>query len=295
MKRRTLLSLLPATAAATALRPSSAAAAPVPAAALGPAGFAVTVQAWSFNRFTLMQGLERAATAGVNAIEIYPGQKFSDETGDQRWDHNASDELITLFKEKAGELGITPVNYGVVGIPNNEEEARKIFEFAKKLGLYGVTTEAVNSMDLTEKLAVEYDLMVCYHNHPQKPKDPNYKIWNPEWIFEQVKSRDPRMGICADLGHWATSGLDPLDCILAVAPRVRAFHMKDRASTEKWGSDIPFGTGVVKLAAILDEVGKHGFAGNVSIEYEANWEQSVPDIAQCAGFLRGYAQTRKTA
>jgi sugar phosphate isomerase/epimerase len=49
---------------------------------------------------------------------------------------------------------------------------------------------------------------------------------------------------------------------------------------------------VIDLPAILDEARRHGFAGNVSIEYEHNWENSVPDIAQCVGYLRAYAKLR---
>jgi len=36
------------------------------------------------------------------------------------------------------------------------------------------------------------------------------------------------IAFCADIGHWATSGLQPLDVVRKIAPRVHAFHMKDR-------------------------------------------------------------------
>src|SRR2546430_10787801 len=35
------------------------------------------------------------------------------------------------------------------------------------------------------------------------------------------------------------------------------------------------------------------FEGNISIEYEHNWEHSVPDVSQCIGFVRGYEGTKK--
>ena len=31
------------------------------------------------------------------------------------------------------------------------------------------------------------------------------------------------------------------------------------------------------------------FDGNISIEYERDWENTVPDIAQCVGYVRGFA------
>jgi sugar phosphate isomerase/epimerase len=68
--------------------------------------------------------------------------------------------------------------------------------------------------------------------------------------------------------------------------------MKDRESIEKWTHDRPFGTGIIDLVAILDEVRKHGFAGNVTIEYEHNWKTNLAEVAQCAGCLRAYSKMR---
>ena len=39
---------------------------------------------------------------------------------------------------------------------------------------------------------------------------------------------------------------------------------------------------------ILAELKRQGFAGNLSIEYETKWDNSVPDVAQCVGYFRGY-------
>ncbi|MEM9237966.1 MAG: sugar phosphate isomerase/epimerase, partial [Verrucomicrobiota bacterium] len=168
-----------------------------------------------------------------------------------------------------------------------EDEARVVFEFAKKLGLYGLTTESLKSLDTLEKLAKEFDIKVCFHNHP-KPT----ALWNPDTIWKAIDGRDERIGYCADIGHWATSGLVPLEVLKKIAPRVHAFHMKERAEVGKWTHDRPFGTGVIDNIAILDEVRKHGFAGNVSIEYEHNWDRSQPEIAQCVGYLRAYGKMR---
>jgi hypothetical protein len=38
----------------------------------------------------------------------------------------------------------------------------------------------------------------------------------------------------------------------------------------------------------LAQLRLQGFAGNSAIEYEANWDHSVPDVAQCVGFIRGW-------
>ena len=141
--------------------------------------------------------------------------------------------------------------------------------------------------DVIENLAKEYDIRVCFHNHP-KPT----KLWDPETVWNAVKDRHANIGFCADIGHWASSGMNPLDVVKKVGSRIHSFHFKDRESIQQWTHDRPFGTGIIELAAILDEVRKHGFAGNVSIEYEHNWDKSLPEIAQCAGYLRAYSKLR---
>lgn len=284
MKRRSLLTMIPAASALLAMRSKGA---PIPGDALTSAGFGISVQCWSFKEFTLFQAIEMAAAAGMGGVEVYPGQKLGGGHGDLKFGPDLPDDKIQAVLEHLKKHNLVAYNFGVTAISKKEEEARKVFELAKKMNLYGVTTESLDALDTLEKLAAEYDIKVCFHNHP-KPTS----LWNPDTIWKAIDGRHKNIGYCADIGHWASSGLDPLEVIRKIAPRVHSFHMKDRESIEKWSHDRPFGTGVIDNIAILDEVRKHGFAGNVTIEYEHNWKASLPEIAQCAGYLRAYAKMR---
>lgn len=283
MKRRSLFTMIPAASVLLALRSKGA---PLPQEARTPAGFAISVQCWSFKEFTLFQAIEMAASAGAN-VEVFPGQKIGGALGDEKFTPDLPDDKLQLVIDHLKKNGISAVNFGVTPISKDEKEARKTFELAKKLGLYGVSTESLDALDTLEKLAKEYDIKVCFHNHP-KPS----ALWNPDKISKAIEGRHANIGFCADIGHWATSGLNPLEVIKKIAPRVHAFHMKDRESIEKWSHDRPFGTGIIDNMAILDEVRKHGFAGNVTIEYEHNWKTNVTEVAQCAGYLRAYSKAR---
>lgn len=273
--------MIPAASALLALRSNGT---PIPGPALTKAGFATSVQLWSLKNFTLTEAIPMVAAAGAGAVELFPGQMIGGPHGEAKLTPDASDEVLAYVIDLLAKNHLAAANFGVTEIPANEAKARVIFEFAKKLGLYGVTTESLGAIDMLEKLAKEYDIKVCFHNHP-KPT----ALWDPEKVWNAVKDRHENIGFCADVGHWATSGLDPLEVIKKVAPRVRSFHMKDREAVGRWTHDRPFGTGVINIIAILSEVRKHGFAGNVSIEYEHNWATSLPEIAQCTGYLRAYA------
>ena len=156
-------------------------------------GFAIGCQAYTFNRFTAFEAIEKTAEAGGKVIEFYPGQSLSKEEPDLKVDHNARPEVISKLKAKLDEHGLHAVNYGVVGVPNDEAGARKVFEFAKTMGLRAITTESVDAIDLLEKLAKEYDIAVAFHNHPRRENNPDYKVWDPNYIAAIVKDRDPRL------------------------------------------------------------------------------------------------------
>jgi len=252
-------------------------------------GFAVGCQAWTFKSFTAVEAVQKTAAAGGRVIEFYPGQKFSKDHGDLKFDHNLGDKHRHLMRKILGNNGVIGINYGVVGIPNDEVEARKIFEFAKDMGFRSITTESAASIDVIEKLVKETGVGVGFHNHPRRPKDPSYKVWDPNYILALVKDRDPRIGACADTGHWTRSGIKPVDALKILEGRVISLHMKDLSSFgEVSAHDQVFGTGYSNIPAVLDELKRQGFDGNISIEYEYNWENSITDVAQCVGFIRGY-------
>lgn len=255
-------------------------------------GFAIGCQAWTFNHYTVMEAIEKTAAAGGKVIEFFPGQKFSAEKPDLKFDHNASDEQIAQVQAQLKKFGIRAVNYGVVGIPNQENEARKIFEFAKKLDLYAVTTESVESIDVIEKLVKEYDIRVGFHDHPRQASQPEYKMWDPNYVLSVIKDRDARIGSCADTGHWVRSGLNPVECLKILDGRIISSHLKDLNEKSPKAHDVPYGTGVSDVTAILDELKRQHFEGNISIEYEYDWTTSLPEVAQCVGFVRGYGERK---
>ena len=251
-------------------------------------GFAIGCQSWTFNHYSVIEAIDKTAAAGGKVIEFYPGQKFSPEHPDWHFDQNASDEMIAEVKARLQKDGVRAVNFGVVGIPKDEAGARKIFDFAKKLDLYAITTESVESIDTIEKLVKEYDIRVGFHDHQRRADDPNYKMWDPNYVLSVVKDRDPRIGACADTGHWVQSGLKPVDCLKILEGHIISVHLHDMNEFAADAHDVPAGTGVSNVAGILRELKRQHFDGNISIEYEYNWEDNVVDAAQAIGFVRGF-------
>lgn len=252
--------------------------------------FPVGCQAYTFNRFTAFEAIEKTAQAGGKVIEFYPGQKLSADMPDAGLDHKMSDENLQKLKDQLAKYHVRAVGYGVVTPKSGDEvEWRQVFDFAKKLGLYSITTESVQDLDIIEKLVKEYDIRVGIHEHRRLENLPIYKVWDPNYVLSVVKNRDRRIGACADTGHWATSGLVPLDCIKLLRGRVISLHLKDRPEIGKEMPDTILGTGASNIAGILAELKRQKFEGFIALEYENNWEHSVPDVAQGVGFIRGWS------
>jgi sugar phosphate isomerase/epimerase len=253
-------------------------------------GYFIGCQAWTWNQFTVFDAIEKTAQAGGKVIEFFPGQKLSPQEPSVSWDHNASPETIQKVKDKLAQFHIKAVNYGVVGIPKDPTGARKIFEFAKALGLRAVTTESVDAIDTFEPLVKEYDIMVAFHDHPKQANNPGYRMWDPNYILEVVRNRDRRIGSCADTGHWVRSGLKPIDCLRILKGHIISSHLKDLNQMSPDAHDVPFGQGVSDVPAILDELKRQHFDGNISVEYEYEMDRSMPAVAQSIGYVRGYGQ-----
>jgi sugar phosphate isomerase/epimerase len=190
------------------------------------------------------------------------------------------------MKDLLRKYDITLVSAGVVTC-NNEEDWRNLFDFARDMGIQTITSEPrAEDLDLVESLADEYEINVAFHNHPR----PSI-YWNPDSMIEALRGRSRRLGICADTGHWIRSGLNPTQCIERLGSRILTLHFKDLNEKSPEAHDVPWGTGVAEVISVLSELAYQGYSGYFMIEYEHNWENSLPEVKQCVdNFERMAAQ-----
>lgn len=262
-------------------------------AMLAPAQFIPSVQAWTFNSFTTEQAIDMTAQAGAKAIELFPGQTLSAETKDVKVGPDMSAEHTALLRGFLEKAGVRAVAFGVTGISKDPAEAKKLFTWAKDLGIQVINTESADAIDTIEQMVKEFDVKVGFHNHPSQPNNPSYRVWDPAYIYELVKDRDVRIGACADTGHWVRSGIKPVDALKTLKGRVVSSHLKDLNVFERGGHDVPYGLGVSDIRGVLQEFQRLGMPGPVSVEYEHNWGKSLPEVAQCIGFMRAFIALTK--
>ena len=237
-------------------------------------GWRLGCQAYSFNRFTFFDAIDKTAFLGLHYIEAYPGQRISDKLAGNVGP-GMSAELRKEVLKKLADSGVKMVNFGVGACD------RQHFEFAKEMGIETLVSEpGENAFDSIDKLCSEFGVNLAIHNHP-KPSH----YWNPETVLKVCQGRSKRIGACADTGHWMRSGLNPVECLKKLEGRIISFHFKDLNQMGGGAHDVPWGTGAGNAKEMLAEIHRQGIKAVFSIEYEHNWDNSLPEIAKCVKFF----------
>lgn len=245
-------------------------------------GWRLGMQSYSFHRFPLVEALDKTQELGLTYIEIYPGHKLGGKWGDQVFGFELDDQTRKELKEFAASKGIKIIGTGVF-VTDNPDDWEKMFAFAKDMEMEFITCEpALKDWDLVENLAKKYAIKVSVHNHPQ-PSD----YWKPELLLAQIADRSKLIGSCSDVGHWRREGLDQIECLKKLDGRVVSLHFKDIAEKQEGEAeqhDVIWGTGILNMKEMLKELKRQNFKGVFSIEYEYNWDHSVPDIKECIAY-----------
>jgi sugar phosphate isomerase/epimerase len=241
-------------------------------------GWRLGCQAYTFNRFTFFEAVDKTASLGLHVIEAYPGQRISkDHSTAIGADMTEADRKAVL--KKLADSGLKMVNFGV------GEYDRKHFEFAKQMGIETLVAEPNEAdFDTIEKHVEEFGVNLALHNHP-KPSH----YWDPDTVIKVCKGRSKRIGACADTGHWVRSGLNPLVCIKKLEGRIISFHFKDLNKKGMDAHDVPWGTGVCDVKALLTEIHRQKLKAVFSAEYEYNWDNSLPELTQCVAYFNRVA------
>ena len=241
-------------------------------------GWRLSLQCWTFNKMTFYEAVDKAASLGLAYVEAYPGQKLSKEKPSVKLVHPMSPEIMNEVKQKLAQAGVKLVNYGVVELPNDEAKCRKVFDFAKEMGIETIVSEPPEeAFAMIDKLCEEYKINVAIHNHPK----PNH-YWNPDTVLKVCEGRSGRIGACIDTGHWMRSGINPLEAIKKLKGRIISAHFKDLSEFDnKDAVDVVWGTGKGDVNAMLAELDRQKFKGVFSIEYEKYSENLTTEVQKC--------------
>jgi len=245
-------------------------------------GWRFGIGAYSFNRVTFFEAIEKTASLGQKNIEGYFLQKVSPGII-KTLDYDLTDEESTAVKVKLDAAGVKMPSYYIHKIPADENVCRRLFEFARKLEVETIVSEPEPAaLDTVEKFCNQYNISLAIHNHA-KELSPAY--WNPEAVLKACEGRSRRIGICADVGFWVKAGFKPLDTLKRVKDRIISLHVHDLNELSSQGHDVPWGTGAMNIEELFREAYRLELKPLIVLEYSYNFENSMPEIAQSIAFF----------
>jgi sugar phosphate isomerase/epimerase len=193
-------------------------------------------------------------------------------------------EAIKAARAKTEAAGFTIMGGGTITMTNDEAQVRKDFEYARLAGMpLIVAAPSLDSLDVVERLAKEFDIKVAIHNH-----GPEDKIFpSPYDVYKAVKGRDKHMGLCVDIGHTWRTGTDPTKAVLELRDRVYDLHVKDLRDLKEKSSQVIVGKGAIDFAGLFRALIKIGYTGHVGLEYEIDENDPLPGMQQSFAYMRG--------
>jgi sugar phosphate isomerase/epimerase len=230
----------------------------------------VAIQTWTLRNLNFEQVVDFAQRHGIKDLQLIPNHlDYKKE----------SKEQLAAKKARLEAAGLRAYTYGVAGTSLDKEENRKLFEFAKFMGMKLIIVEPgdFRIWDNLEELAKEYDIKVAVHNHGIKSL-----YGNPAIVRQVVLNRDPRLGVCMDVG-WVTSGnFDAAQVYKDYKGRVFDIHLKDKkvqktAKGDDVANDTHVGEGDANYKGLFKALRESGYTGRLAIETDSQDFARQPD------------------
>lgn len=235
---------------------------------------------WTFHTVNFPQSLDKVDSSGLKYIEPNTFHNAGPEFKDSMILQLSADGIEKL-KNIISSKGLTCKSIYIVG-DSTIQSWKKQFDIAKQLGVEYVTTEPPLDMwDSIDSLAGAYGVKVAIHEHWKGVSH----YWNTDTTLMAIKNH-PNFGVCADLGHWPKSGVDPVEAVKKLSGHIIGIHLKDIAAFNNPALlDVPVGTGVVNFPTVFEELKKQNFKGYIYIERDAEDQPSnFPSVMQTISY-----------
>ena len=233
----------------------------------------VGIAGYTFLNFDIAQSIQMMQRVDIHFMSIKDFHLPLDSTK----------EKIAEVVKQFGDAGVSIYAVGVIYM-KSKDAVDQAFEYAKNVGvpiIVGVPDHDL--IDYVEHKVKSYNIKLAIHNHG--PEDKLYP--NPQIGYDLIKNKDPRMGLCLDIGHAQRAGVDPAKAVLKYNKRIFDLHIKDVTKAAQDGQAIEAGRGIINFPALVKALRKIKYPGNCSIEFEKYMKGPLPGIAESVGYFKG--------
>jgi sugar phosphate isomerase/epimerase len=229
--------------------------------------FKMGLQSYSLRGYTqggkpdLAKALEVTQRLGLHYWESYPAHIPTVTDSDQ----------VARYRDQLKAAEVTLLGYGVVHFGRDHDANRKLFEFAKAMGVTYMSADPTpDSFDSLDKLVEEYGVAVGIHNH-----GPGHRYAKIDTIADAIKGHHEKIGCCIDTGHFLRSREDPVRAVEVFGRRIYGVHLKDVKDATRFTI---LGEGDLRTADLLRALAKAKYDYCLALEYEEKPENPEADI-----------------
>ncbi|HYK91616.1 MAG TPA: sugar phosphate isomerase/epimerase [Acidobacteriota bacterium] len=183
--------------------------------------------------------------------------------------------------------GLVCYTFGVNGTSLDKERNRKLFEFAKLMGINLIIVEPkdMSEWNNLEELVKEYNIRLAIHNHGLKTT-----YGNPETVKKILAQRDPRIGVCLDIGWVTASGFDAAKLFKEYQGRVFDIHLKDKrvvkSDDKEVVQDVAIGSGETNLKGLFQQLKAEAWTGVLALETDQDLKDPTEYVEQAIKFVK---------
>jgi len=241
------------------------------------------LQTWTLRHMNFDQMVAFAKQQGITNLQVI-GNHI---------DPNSPREEYLKKKAVLDANGLRAYTFGVAGTSLDTAKNRKLFEFAKDMGISLIIVEPgdFTILNQLEALAKEFDIRVAIHNHGIRSL-----YGNPLVVRTLLKHLDPRIGVCMDAGWITSTGMKPAAVFREYDGRVFDIHLKDKKVEKTQGDDVAMdthiGEGQGQLKDLLAELQKTGWNGVLAIETDSDAFARSPQefVSKAKAFVAEYGK-----
>jgi type 1 glutamine amidotransferase/sugar phosphate isomerase/epimerase len=186
-------------------------------------GWKVGAPAGAFERLTFNEAAAKIDALGLGLIEGSSSQKLSGEIP-KYLDHNLAPGEIEAVRDKLRLLNMRMPAYRAVALGPDETAVRKVFEFARSLGVETIIGSPPAAMlPAIDRFAQEFRINFALLNRSRRETS-DYA--EPATLLKTVEGRSERIGAAGDLANWIRDGVKPLDALAALKSRLITVHFR---------------------------------------------------------------------
>jgi type 1 glutamine amidotransferase/sugar phosphate isomerase/epimerase len=189
---------------------------------------------------TFMEAVVRADAVAVDFVEGFSDQRLSPQL------EKNLDYRLTPTERETVRNGMGPVRlvaYRVNTVPPEAVDRRRLFEFAREMGVATLVIPLSDQLAAVETLATEFGINVAIQGERFA-------------VMKALENRSQRLGVSIDTGTWAQEGNGVGEGLASVSDRLLHVSLRDRSGRGPTATNVIPGEGIANLTRFFHELNR---------------------------------------